>query len=183
MKAIVQEITDLLLQGHKERYGAEAVSQLEHALQCATLAEQTDYSLEMITACLLHDIGHSVGEIDEVSALKQGLDFRHEERGGNYLQADFGPAVVEPIRLHVAAKRYLCYADPDYWDGLSPISKRSLELQGGVFSAEEAAVFIDQPYARDAVQLRIWDDQAKISGLSTPDLAHFTDIMLACIKR
>jgi len=89
------------------------------------------------------------------------------------LSASFGPAVVEAVRLHVNAKRYLCLVDKDYWASLSPISKYSLELQGGIFSEEEAAVFIEQPYAQDAVQLRIWDDQAKIQGLVTPDLHHF----------
>ena len=160
-------------------YGREAVSQLEHALQCAALAEAADESHEMITACLLHDLGHLVHNLGEQAADK-GIDDRHEYRAIPYLRHLFSENVTEPIRLHVDAKRYLCFANKDYWASLSAASKRSLELQGGIFSAEEAEAFITQPHARDVVQLRIWDDQAKVPEKVTPDLAHFTQIMKAC---
>jgi phosphonate degradation associated HDIG domain protein len=179
MSISVEQITRLLELGGSRIYGQEAVSQLEHALQCAWLAEEAGYDNATITASLLHDIGHLLYNLEE--SVKKDLDFRHEERGANYLSKLFGPAVTEPVRLHVPAKRYLCYTDKNYWEGLSPASKRSLELQGGVFSAEEAAAFLELPYAGEAIQLRQWDDQAKVAGLVTPDLAHFTKYIEACI--
>ena len=162
------------------QYGREAVSQLEHALQCATLAETADRSPEFITACLLHDVGHLIHDLGE-DAADRGMDDRHEYRAMPLLQTLFHPAVTEPIRLHVEAKRYLCAVDPIYWDTLSPASKRSLELQGGIFSPETAAAFIAQPYARDAVQLRIWDDRAKVPHLPTPTLDHFIPIVMSTL--
>lgn len=172
MSVILDEVNRMLTLGSERRYGGEAVSQLEHALQCAALAEAAAKSPELITACLLHDIGHMLRYLNE-GAPQKGMDDKHEDLGAKYLSASFGPAVVEAVRLHVNAKRYLCQVDKAYWASLSPISKYSLELQGGIFSEEEAAAFIEQPYAQDAVQLRIWDDQAKIQGLATPDLGHF----------
>ena len=98
----------------------------------------------------------------------------------NALKRLFGPAVLTPIRLHVDAKRYLCATDAGYWASLSEDSKRSLELQGGTYSAADAAEFIAQPYAQDAVKLRRWDDLAKVAGRTTPDLAHFLEIAVRC---
>lgn len=176
----VDQTVRILELGGAESYGGEAVSQLEHALQCATLAEQAGQNADLITACLLHDLGHLLHHLGEDAADK-GIDDTHENRGASYLASYFGPAVTEPIRLHVAAKRYLCRVDTDYWAGLSSASKKSLELQGGIFSTPEASTFIGQPYAPAAVQLRIWDDEAKVRGLATPDLAHFTQVMRSCI--
>ncbi|ERN42918.1 phosphonate degradation operons associated HDIG domain protein [Rubidibacter lacunae KORDI 51-2] len=161
----------------RAQYGSEAVSQLEHALQCATLAQTAGQSEAMITACLLHDFGHLVHHLGDDPALL-GIDDRHEARAIPVLEQLFPAAVTRPIQLHVAAKRYLCAVDPDYWDSLSLASKRSLELQGGVYSAEAAAAFIQQPYAEQAVQLRRWDDLAKVANLSTPDLDRF----LPCLQ-
>lgn len=163
------------------QYGQEAVSQLEHALQCATLAETANQSDEMIAACLLHDFGHLVHNLGEDAALR-GLDDRHEYRALPFLQDLFGPAVTEPIRLHVEAKRYLCAVDSAYWESLSPASRRSLELQGGIFSPEAAEAFIQQPHAKEAVQLRIWDDRAKIPNLQTHALSHFIPLLESCLS-
>ncbi len=175
----IEEILGLLAKGGSRMYGGEAVSQLEHALQCATLAEEAGSEAELITASLLHDIGHLRYGLE--AAIKEEVDHRHEVQGWEYLKATFGPAVIEPVRWHVDAKRYLCLVDPEYWATLSPASKRSLELQGGVFNQAQAAEFIALPYARDGVQLRIWDDQAKVAGLVTPDLEHFGKIMASCV--
>ena len=176
----LQKILQILATKGYKQYGREAVSQLEHALQCATLAENDDRSPSLITACLLHDLGHLLHDLGEDVA-DRGLDDRHEYRAIPLLQTLFKPAVTEPIRLHVDAKRYLCAVDSTYWETLSPVSQRSLELQGGIFSAEAAAAFIAQPYAKDAAQLRIWDDRAKVANLSTPDLEHFTPILVSCL--
>lgn len=147
-------------------YGGEAISQLEHALQCAALAEEEGASPALVAAALLHDIGHLSDNADDC---KQP----HEELGATMLSGIFPRAVTEPIRLHVAAKRYLCAIDPLYWSGLSPQSKRSLEWQGGPFSPREAVDFITQDYAEDAVRLRHWDDTAKVQGKATPQLDYF----------
>ncbi|MGP1374986.1 MAG: phosphonate degradation HD-domain oxygenase [Almyronema sp.] len=173
---------DTLLNLYRDRgqaqYGGEAISQLEHALQCATLAEQADQSPHLIAACLLHDLGHLMHLLGEDIALR-GIDDRHEYRAIPVLEPLFPPAVTTPIRLHVAAKRYLCAVDEQYWPSLSPVSQRSLELQGGIFSAAAAAAFIQQPYASAAVQLRRWDDLAKVPDQKTPDLMHFWPILQA----
>ncbi|MYA99480.1 HD domain-containing protein, partial [Candidatus Poribacteria bacterium] len=110
----------------------EVVTQLEHALQCAALAQQNDASLTLITGALLHDLGHII--LDEHNADKAFLDIdlNHEEIGAEYLAPFFPEAVTTPIRLHVPAKRYLCATDASYHDGLSEASKRSLIVQGGV---------------------------------------------------
>ncbi|MEM9214382.1 MAG: phosphonate degradation HD-domain oxygenase [Cyanobacteria bacterium P01_F01_bin.150] len=158
------------------QYGGEAVSQLEHALQCATLAEKSGESAALITACLLHDLGHLVHHLGDDVA-KRGIDDHHEYRAIPVLEDVFPEAITTPIRLHVAAKRYLCAVDKGYWDELSPASKLSLELQGGIFAEKAAEQFIQQPYAEDAVKLRRWDDLAKDPDQKTPDLDHFLPIL------
>ena len=172
MKSNLTRIVDILLTKGKAQYGTEAVSQLEHALQCACLAETNNSSPELITASLLHDFGHLVHNLGE-DAAERGIDDRHEYRALGYLKTMFGNAVTEPIRMHVNAKRYLCAVNKDYWDSLSPASKTSLELQGGIFTQNEVKEFINCPYAVDAVKLRIWDDLAKVEGLVTPKLNCF----------
>jgi [1-hydroxy-2-(trimethylamino)ethyl]phosphonate dioxygenase len=159
------------LHGAKD-YGSDRVRQLEHALQCAALAEEEGAAAPLITAALLHDIGHLIHDLG-VSPAARGIDDRHEVLGQEWLTQWFGAAVTEPVRLHVPAKRYLTATDPGYFATLSFGSVRSLELQGGPFSAEEAADFIEQPYAAEAVQLRRWDEAAKEPAKVTPDLAHF----------
>lgn len=161
------------------QYGREAVTQKQHALQCATLAEAARSPPALIAACLLHDFGHLVHTLGE-DAVERGINDRHEEIALPYLRNMFPVAVTEPIRLHVNAKRYLCAIDEEYWDSLSIASKRSLELQGGIFSEAETTTFINQPYAKDAVQLRIWDDLAKDPNLSTPELEHFLPVLSTC---
>ena len=150
-------------------------------MQCAALAEAAHSSASLISACLLHDLGHLIHSLgDDVG--ERGIDDRHEHRAMPFLKFLFRAEVTAPIRLHVNAKRYLCSTDTTYWDTLSPASKRSLELQGGIFSPEAANAFMQQPYAHEAVQLRRWDDQAKISGLETPHIEHFRPYLDACIR-
>lgn len=174
----LNSILTLYRQRGQSQYGGEAVSQLDHALQCATLAENTGQSPELITACLFHDLGHLVHHLGEDVAVR-GIDDRHEYRAVPVLATMFSSAVTAPIQLHVAAKRYLCAVDENYWASLSPASKRSLDLQGGIFSDDEAIAFINQPYAEDAVKLRRWDDLAKQPDLETPDLEHFLGFVKA----
>lgn len=183
----IPQISEIYRQEGQQLYGGEAVSQLEHALQCATLAEAADQPIAMIVSCLLHDIGHLLYLEDQMYPEDQVYSdhatpgtHNHAERASIRLCKLFSPAVTEPIRLHVEAKRYLCAVDPDYWQNLSDASKQSLEYQGGVFSSEAAQAFIALPYAPEAVQLRRWDDQAKVIGLQTADFAHFAQLMDVC---
>jgi len=175
MSSQLQDVIQLYRDRGAAQYGGEAVTQLAHALQCAMLAEQAGASAELVTACLFHDVGHLVHHLG-AGVAQRGIDDRHEHRAVPVLAALFAPAVTTPIQLHVAAKRYLCAVDASYWAGLSPASQRSLELQGGRFSETEAAAFIQQPYATESVQLRRWDDQAKVPQQPTPTLEHFAAI-------
>jgi [1-hydroxy-2-(trimethylamino)ethyl]phosphonate dioxygenase len=153
-------------------YGSDRVRQLEHALQCAALAQDEGAEATLVTAALLHDIGHLIHDLGDGPAAR-GIDDRHELVGRDWLSRWFGEAVTEPVRLHVNAKRYLTATDPGYFAILSPGSVRSLELQGGPFTAELAQSFISLPYAKEAVRLRRWDEAAKVPSKITPDLAHF----------
>jgi phosphonate degradation associated HDIG domain protein len=160
--------------GHR-LYAGEPVTQLEHALQSAHLARQAGASAALVTAALLHDLGHLLNDQGDTPTLR-GIDDRHEQVAIPRLRGRFPEAVLAPIRLHVEAKRYLCargtgtLTGPDYRAALSADSIRSLRLQGGPFSAAQADAFITQPHAEDAVRLRLWDDQAKVAGLPTPGL-------------
>jgi len=177
----IEEVTELFLGGGGRQYGGEAVTQLAHALQCAASAEAEHASPALITAALLHDIGHLTHKFGAKPAVR-GIDDMHEQGGADFLASRFEPAVSEAVRLHVDAKRYLCAVEPGYFASLSPASVRSLELQGGVFSPAEAQEFIRRPFAEDAVRLRRWDEQAKVKGLKTPDFAHFESYMAKCLK-
>ncbi|OAB55852.1 hypothetical protein AY600_20040 [Phormidium willei BDU 130791] len=162
-----------------ERYG-EAITQREHALQCGLCAEAEDAGDALVTAAVLHDVGHLLHR-DTQASYDRGADDRHEALAAKALAGLFGPEVVEPIRLHVAAKRYLCFADPAYHAGLSPTSQMSLRLQGGPMSAEEAAAFRAEPGAEAAVRLRRWDEAGKVPGRQTPGLAHYRRIAERCV--
>jgi len=153
----------------------ESVSALAHALQCAQLAEDARTDASLVAAALLHDVGHFVA-IAEVGGMAD-VDDVHELRGVAVLVRDFPPAVVEPIRLHVAAKRWLTAVEPAYLRGLSPASVHSLAQQGGPFRGDEIARFEALPYAEDAVRLRRWDDLAKEPGRSTPGLGYYLAVL------
>ena len=153
----------------------ESVSALAHALQCAQLAEDARADSQLVAAALLHDVGHFVA-INEVGAMAD-VDDAHELRGVAVLVRDLPPAVVEPIRLHVAAKRYLTATEPAYLRGLSPASVHSLAQQGGPLRGGEIARFEAQPFAEDAVRLRRWDDLAKTPGRATPGLDYYLAVL------
>jgi len=153
-------------------YGKEAVSQLEHALQAAHFAEQANAPPQLINACLLHDVGHLLHDLPE-DAPDHHIDDQHKQLGAAWLMERFVPEVVKPIRLHVAAKRYLCAVDSEYMAVLSPPSVQSLELQGGPMTETQAAHFEQHPHFAEAIKLRRYDDQAKIPNLKTPSLEHY----------
>ncbi|MBG9388938.1 phosphonate degradation HD-domain oxygenase [Caenimonas aquaedulcis] len=177
----VSDIERLFAERGGEQYSGEGVTQLEHALQCALQAQDEGASDELVTAALLHDFGHLLHDMGETPTLR-GMDDIHQYRALPFLRGLFGDAVLEPVRLHVDAKRYLCRTRPEYFAALSEDSKRSLALQGGIFDDAQAQAFIAQPGAADAVRLRVWDDLAKTPGLATPPLAHFLDRARRCAK-
>lgn len=154
------------------QYGLEKVSQLDHALQCATLAEQEGAPVPLIVAALFHDFGHLIDNVEK-DGPRRTFDDRHETKGAAILSRWLGVDVTGPVRLHVPAKRYLCAVEPDYHDGLSPASQRSLELQGAAFDRPSAEKFVDQPFAKEAIRLRRWDDRAKVPDLDVPRLDHY----------
>lgn len=173
-------IAKLLQDKADGQYGLHDVTQREHALQAATLAERDGCSDALIAATLMHDIGHLVHHLGDHPAA-QGIDDRHEEAGYAFLVRWFGPEVTEPIRLHVAAKRYLCAVEPDYFAKLSPDSVLSLSLQGGPMNPEETARFRDHPFACDAIQLRRYDEEAKVKDLETKPVLHFLPRVASCL--
>jgi [1-hydroxy-2-(trimethylamino)ethyl]phosphonate dioxygenase len=177
----IEEILQLLAERGQASYFGEPVSQLEHALQCASFAADERASNELIAAALLHDVGHLLHEQGK-NAADEGIDTAHEELGQSWLSAHFTPAVTRPIALHVAAKRYLCATDSSYLAQLSPASLQSLQLQGGPMTAKEIASFEADEFARDAVRLRRWDDLAKIRGKNVPPLAHYRTVLESVLK-
>jgi len=179
---MIDQIVGLYQAKGNREYEGEGVSQLEHALQSAHRAEQDGAAPELICAALLHDIGHLINDKGETPTLR-GEDDLHQYMALPFLRPAFPEAVLGAIRLHVDAKRYLCAIRPGYREALSEDSKRSLELQGGVFAPAQAERFIRQPFAADAVKVRLWDDAAKVPGLPTPGLAHFEAILRTVARR
>ena len=179
MALTLPEIEALFASRGGEQYSGEPVTQLEHALQSALLAETEEASDELVTAALLHDLGHLLHDLGATPTL-QGVDDLHQYRALPFLRGLFGDAIVEPVKLHVDAKRYLCAMRTGYFAALSDDSKRSLALQGGIFTDGQAHAFIEQPGAQEAVRLRVWDDLAKTAALPTPPLIHYLERARRC---
>jgi phosphonate degradation associated HDIG domain protein len=175
----IPDIVALLESKGHARYDGEPVTQLQHALQSAHLAQRDGADSALIAAALLHDLGHLLHDFDGTPT-QQGLDDLHQYRCLPFLRGLFGPATLEPIRLHVDAKRLLCAREPGYHASLSTDSQRSLVLQGGVFDEARARAFEALPHARDAVRLRRWDDRAKSADAKVPPLAHFVHHLEIC---
>jgi [1-hydroxy-2-(trimethylamino)ethyl]phosphonate dioxygenase len=177
----IDEIFRVMRERGSAQYLGEPVSLAEHMLQSAHAAETDGASPALVAAALLHDYGHLIHEGPD-DAADHGFDTRHEEVAFSFLSRCFGPEVAEPIRLHVAAKRYLCSVDGSYVAELSPASIQSLELQGGPYAPEEAAAFASSPYADDAVRLRRYDDVGKVPGMATPNLEHYRPLLESVLK-
>ena len=165
--------------GH-EGYG-EGVSQLDHALQCGMFAQRDGATPALVAAAFLHDIGHLLHDLPQDVA-DTGLDTQHESTGSAWLSQYFGPEVTEPVRMHVAAKRYLAAVEPGYFDQLSEASKLSLRLQGGPMVGAQIQAFEAEPFFADAVRLRRWDEEGKIIGYQGPPASHFDATVRACLK-
>lgn len=163
-----------------QSYG-EAITQYAHAVQCARLAAEQSCAPELVAAALLHDVGQFIDDAGN-AAEQSGTDGLHEETGAAFLSAYFGPAVTEPVRLHVAAKRYLCAVDPAYRAGLSAASELSLRLQGGPMSPSEAEAFERDPHFDDALRLRRIDDAGKRPDWAVPPLESYRPLLSRLLR-
>ena len=173
---IVDEIERLFAARGDSEYGGEAVSQREHALQAAAAAIADGADEPLVAAALLHDVGHLLHDLP-ADAPDAGIDDHHENSAARFLVAHFGPEVCEPVRLHVAAKRYLTAVEPDYLAKLSGPSVTSLMLQGGPMSSAEQEAFRANPHWQAALRLRRYDEAAKVAGAVTPPLAAFLPLL------
>ncbi len=172
--ADLNDLMELFATQGGSSYIGEPITQLQHALQAATLARNEGATPALVVAALLHDVGHLL--LSDATATRRGVDTRHEDMGSRYLQRWFGGEVTEPIRLHVAAKRYLV-RDPAYAQTLSEESQRSLVVQGGPMTNAEVGRFEAESAHAAALRLRRWDDAAKVVGWCGPDLASFRAVM------
>ena len=176
MTLTAERLLDALARSAATRYGGEIVSELEHALQCAELAHEAGADDDLQLSCLLHDVGRFavdqalVSDTTERAAVGTGARGHHEV-GADLLAPWVPERVAWCVRMHADAKRYLCATEPAYFDRLSPVSQRTLRMQGGIMSAEDAARFAAHPWLEDAVALRRWDDLAKVKGKLTRSLA------------
>ncbi|MEW1861842.1 TauD/TfdA family dioxygenase [Streptomyces sp. NPDC088194] len=171
-------------------YLGEEVTMAAHMLQAGALAEAAGAPPHLVAAALLHDVGHfgehatgaeAGADADADADVTEYGDTRHSHTGADFLARWFGPEVTEPVRLHVAAKRYLCTVEPGYREGLSAASEHTLRLQGGPMTDAQAAAFARRPYAADAVAVRRWDEQAKEPGAATPEFGHFLPLLTSLL--
>lgn len=173
---VTEEILAIFQERGSSAYFGESVSMAEHALQAAHFAQLAAAAPALIVAALLHDIGHLVEQVPSDIA-DWTVDAHHEQVGSLWLAKRFGPAVSEPVRLHVPAKRYLLATDPAYFAKLSPASVITLRLQGGPMTTDEVARFETEQFHEEAVRVRQWDDQGKVAGLKTPLLGDFRSLI------
>ena len=179
---IVDFLGDIVARRGADSYLGEPVTIGQHMLQAAHLAETEGAGEDLIAAALLHDIGHYTGEFGE-DYIEQGVDNHHDEAGAQVLERFFPPLVTECVRLHVAAKRYLCATDPSYFGKLSDASVKTLALQGGPMSAEEVTQFRANPYFNEAVRVRLWDEAAKDPDMAVPGFEHYAPLLQQVVNR
>jgi gamma-butyrobetaine dioxygenase len=175
-REVVAQLGTLFAKQGANEYLGEPVTQASHMLQAAACAQATGAADALVAAALLHDVGHFTGEVGG-GELMAGTDNRHSHSGADWLAAWFPESVTEPVRLHVAAKRYLCAVEPGYFDRLSEASVYTLGVQGGPMNEEEAAAFAAGPYAQDAVTLRRWDEAAKDPDADVPGFDHYRPML------
>jgi len=178
---MINDIINIYAKWGVQKYD-EKISQMDHAVQCAALAQQSGASDDLIVASLLHDIGHLLELESKSGNVNIDIDDRHEATGTRYLAKSFGSGVTAPIALHVDAKRYLCAVEPTYFDTLSEGSVRSLELQGGPMTDEEARRFEGLAGFEDAVSLRRWDEQGKILDLEVAPFSAYVPMMQSVLN-
>jgi predicted HD phosphohydrolase len=179
---------DRLLQAMREsaarQYGGEPVTELAHALQCAELASAAGADEELVLACLLHDVGRYAVDQRAVSDTLEVAQTAprgrgHHEAGAELIAPYVPERVAWLVRMHADAKRYLCATDPGYLDQLSPASKHTLTLQGGIMRLDEVAAMARHPWLEAVLALRRWDDQAKVVGRPTRPLEAWEPLLRA----
>ncbi|MGP4019863.1 phosphonate degradation HD-domain oxygenase [Saccharopolyspora sp. 5N708] len=177
----IDELAELFTGEGGGDYHGEAVTIAAHMLQAGARAQAAGASNALVAAALLHDIGHFSGLIPDRDRVA-GADDHHDDRGADWLARWFDGAVTEPVRLHVAAKRYLCAVEPDYFARLSAKSVHTLNLQGGPMSEQEVRDFEGSQHAEAAVALRRWDEAAKDPQAPTPDFEHFRPLLESLVR-
>jgi gamma-butyrobetaine dioxygenase len=180
-REFVDELAGLFAGEGASAYLGEEVTMAQHMLQAAARAEAAGAPDALVAAALLHDLGHFHGPVSGAE-LMAGTDNRHSHTGADRLAEWFGPEVTEPVRLHVAAKRYLCAVEPGYFGRLSEASVYTLEVQGGPMSPAEVAAYEANPHAADGIAVRRWDDEGKDPEAPTPDFAHFGPLLMALLR-
>ena len=173
MKIIYKIISNFI--NNKSLYIGEKVTMSEHMIQSAMLAEKAKCNDDLICACLLHDYGHFLLE-DPDELVKNKLDGEHENIGYQYLKKFFGQKIVEPIKYHVLAKRYLA-RDKKYFDFLSDASKISLKLQGGVLNDKESKKFENKSYFKPSILLRKFDEAAKNTDIKMKSIHDYEKLL------
>jgi len=173
MDNTIDRIIAIFTKNGSQKYRIEPVTQLQHGLQAASMALEETEDAQLVTAALLHDIGHLMSEEDMPQSTENNLDDNHEEKAYRWLLENFGQRVADPVLLHVAAKRYLCTENSNYIGHLSPTSLKSFHDQGGKMTDKEKADFESQTFYEEAVLLRKWDDRAKNPDMKTPELEQF----------
>lgn len=179
---IVQFIADIFDRRGAEAYLGEDVTMSEHMLQAAHLAEQSGADDELVAGALLHDIGHFTNEFPD-DALEAGVNNYHDHAGATVISRFFPEKVVDCVRWHVAAKRYLCATEADYFGKLSAASVHTLNLQGGPMNAGEVAEFAQNPNLDAILQVRRWDEEGKAKGRETPGFGHFVPVLQALVEK
>jgi predicted HD phosphohydrolase len=173
---IVDFIGSIFERRSGEEYLGEPVTMGQHMLQGATLAEQNKEPDEIVVGALLHDIGHFTSEFGTFS-MADTADRYHENAGGDLLENFFPSVITDCCRYHVAAKRYLCATDPQYFNKLSDASVHSLNLQGGPMSEAEIINFKRNPNLKQILTVRLYDDAAKVPKMATPSFRHFAPLV------
>jgi phosphonate degradation associated HDIG domain protein len=178
---VVDAIAEIFARRGSVSYLGEQVTMAEHMLQAAALAEGEGAAPEQVVAALLHDLGHFTRRSGE-RLLAEGSDNQHEEAGARFLAPFFPAAVVEPIRWHVAAKRYLVATDSDYAARLTDASLYTLELQGGPMTEAEVVGFKTLPHLEACLRVRRWDDAAKVPGCPVPGFEHYRALLESLVR-
>jgi phosphonate degradation associated HDIG domain protein len=177
--SVYQEVVDLFESAKAAEYLGEDITLVEHMVQCGDLAVEDGADDWLVVAALLHDIGHILIS-DAQEAQDAGEDRHHDEVGAAWIAQRFPEEIVEAVRLHVDAKKYLVSEVPGYVDQLSEASRITLKIQGGGFTEQECAEFLEQPFALEAIDLRVWDDAGKVRGTTSTDLSRFREAIEAC---